>query len=197
METLIDKKTYKTKNFYKVKIAKTQIIITNTLRKDDNHIMRLLYKDFGKSKEWPMFTIKKSGKIIQHFSDIYHSNFMGIKEVDIKSISIVLENMGWLRKIDEYYYNWINESCDEKYVVKKKWLGYEYWDSYTDEQMDSLCNLCSMLCEKHNIVKSVIDFHHYHKDIKKYRGIVLKSNYFDNCSETNPVFKLEKLKNGL
>lgn len=190
METLIDKKTYKTKNHYKIKNAKRQIIIGNSLRKNDNHLIRLKNKDLGESKKYPTFTIKRNGKIYQHFNHNNHSDFIGIKEVDTKSITIVLENMGWLRKIDGVYYNWINEICDEDHVGEKKWMGYTFWHKYTKEQIDSLNKLCDFLCEKHNILKSFIDFHHHHKNIKKYRGVVLKSNHIENSTDTNPFLKL-------
>lgn len=197
IEEIIETKKYATKNYFKTKIAKTQIIVANSLRLGDNHIIRLKNKDFGKSKEWPTFTIRRNGEILRHFDDRNHGSFMKIKEVDIKSISIVLENMGWLRKIDDVYYNWINEVCDIESVVEKKWMGYNYWQSYPIEQIDSLVMLCNFLCEKHNIPKLVIDFHHYHKDIKKYRGVVLKSNHIENSTDSNPLLPLNIIRDGL
>lgn len=190
----INKKIYKTKNHYKTKNPKQQIIISNSLRFGHNHIIRLKNREFGKSKTWPTFSISRDGEIFQHFSDDYHSDFIGIKEVDIKSINIVLENMGWLRKMDNVYYNWLNEVCDKSLVKKKKWMGYEYWEDYTTEQMFSLIELCKFLQEKHNILSSVIEFHHYHRGIKKYRGVVLKSNHIENSTDSNPLLNLEKLK---
>jgi hypothetical protein len=197
VEKLIDKNTYATKNYYKTKIAKTQIIVANSLRFENNHIIRLKHKEFGRSKEYPTFSIKRDGKIIRHFNDAHHSDFMKIKEVDIKSISVVLENMGWLRKIEDVYYSWMNEECDEDLVGIKKWMGYTYWEKYTEKQIDSLVGLCNYLCEKHNILKSVIDFHHYHKDIKKYKGIVLKSNHIENSTDSNPLLPLKEIRERL
>ena len=197
IEDVINKNKYKTKNHYKTKIAKTQIIVANSLRLDDNHIIRLKHKNFGKSKNWSTFTVKRNGEILRHFNDVYHSDFMGKKEVDIKSITIVLENMGWLRKIGGGYYNWINEVCDPDTVINRKWMGYKYWQSYTDEQINSLIKLCKYLCDKHNIMKSVIGFHHHHKDIKKYKGLVLKSNHIENSTDSNPLLSLDKIEIGL
>lgn len=197
IEKLIDNKSYITKNHYKTKIAKTQIIVANSLRSEGNHLIRLKNKKNGESKDWPTFTIKRNGSILKHFNDNYHSDFMGIKEVDIKSITIVLENMGWLRKIDDIYYSWLNEICDKKNVANKKWMGYIYWEKHTKEQINSLILLCNFLCEKHNIVKSVIEFHHYHKDIKKYKGIVLRSNHIEDSTDSNPTLSLDVLKEGL
>lgn len=193
----INKKDFLTKNHYKTKLPKQQIIIANSLRMKDNHLVRLKYKDFGKSKKWSTFTIRRNGEVLQHFSDKNHSDFIGIKEVDIKSITITLENMGWLRKIDDVYYNWINEICDKKDVGRKNYMGYEYWHKYTEKQIDSLVELCDYLSEKHNILKSVIDFHHYHKDIKKYKGIVFKSNHIENSTDSNPLLDIKTIKNRL
>lgn len=194
METLIDKKTFKTQNHYKTKNVKTQIIIANSLRKNSNHLIRLKNRDFGMSKTWPTFTVTREGVIFQHFNEKYHSDFIGIKSVDIHGITIVLENMGWLRKIDDVYYSWVNEICDKEHVINKKTLGYEYWEKYSEKQMKSLSMLCDYLCDKNNIIKSVIDFHYYHADIKKYKGIVLRSNHIKDSTETNPILNLDKIK---
>ena len=65
----------------------------------------------------------------EHFDDKHHSDFLGIKTGDRQSISIVLENMGYLLKDPEAgYMNWLNEKCDEKDVLEKKWLQFNYWE---------------------------------------------------------------------
>ncbi len=192
-----NEKIYPTKNHHKTKTQKTQIVIANSLRLNDNHIIRLKNKDFGKSKMWPAFTINRGGDIFKHFNEAYYSDFIGNKEVDKIAITIVLENMGWLRKINNHFYNWINEICDEKTIGVKKWMGYTYWQKYTTKQMNSLNYLCHILCEKHNIIKSVIEFHHFHKDMKKYRGVVLKSNHIESSTDSNPLLDLDRMRNKL
>jgi len=195
METrIIFNDKFKTKNYYKSKKEKQQIIIGNSLRFGDNHIIRLKNKNFGKSDEWPTFTIKRNGLIYQHFNDKHYSNFIGKKEIDSVSISIILENMGWLRKIDGCFYNWVNERVESKHEVgKKKWQGYEYWHKYTIEQIEALKELIMFLCEKHKIHKSVIGFHHNHVGIKNYEGVVLRSNHIENATDSNPFLNLDDL----
>ena len=108
----IDNETYRIKDTcrYKTQIAKTQIILATSLRKDSNHIIRLLHKDYGKTKKWNTFTIARTGIIYEHFDPKFHSDFIGIKEVDKKSISIVIENMGCLFKTpSNKYINWLNQ----------------------------------------------------------------------------------------
>jgi N-acetyl-anhydromuramyl-L-alanine amidase AmpD len=191
----IDKQTYEVKEDcrYKTQIAKTQIILATSLRKDSNHIIRLLHKDYSKTKKWNTFTVTRTGIIYQHFDPKFHSDFIGIKEVDKKSISIVIENMGCLFKTPSgKNINWLNEICPDENVIERDFLGYKFWERFTDEQLQSIIELCNYLCEEHNIPKSVIDFHHYHKDTFKFRGIVFRSNYIDESSDINPSFDIQK-----
>lgn len=198
----IDKETYKTKekNRHKTITPKTQIVIGVSLRKDNHHLIRLQHKEHGESKKWNTFTITRNGKIYQHYDDKYHSDFLGIKEGDKRSISIVLENMGCLFQLDNgKYINWLNEICEPENVLEKEWLGYDSWEKFPEEQIDSLAELCNMLCEKHGIQKNIIEFNHFHKDISKYKGIVFRSNYIEDSSDINPLLDInmlsEKLQN--
>lgn len=196
----IDKETHKVGeiNHYKTTNVKTQIVIGLSLRKNNYHIIRLQHKDFGKTKKWNTYTIARDGNIYQHFDNKYHSDFIGIKEADIKSISIVFENMGGLVKSSEgNYINWLNETCDNDNVIKKTWLGYNNWEKISTEQVDSVVSLCKQLCEEHNIPKTCIDFYHYNQDIIKFRGIIFKSNYIENSGEINPMFDIVEFNDKL
>lgn len=191
---MIDKKTYKVKevNRYKTKTAKTQIVLATSLRKNNYHITRLQHKDYGKTKKWNTYTISRDGTIYQHFDDKHHSDFLGIKEGDKKSISIVLENMGSLFEFDDKYMNWLNEYCDKDLVVATEWGGYDFWEKFGDAQIEAVATLCNELCEKHNIPKACFETHHHHKSISKFRGIVFRSNYIEDSSDINPLFDIQK-----
>lgn len=191
----IDGDTYCVKEYnrYKTQTVKTQIILATSLRKGSYHITRLLHKDFGRTKKWNTYTVSRDGTIFQHYDTKYHTDFLGIKEADKKSISIVLENMGCLFQTPNgKYINWINEICDDENVVEKKWLGYSFWENIPDIQLESVAKLCTELCDKYNIPKVCIDFNNYHKDIIKFKGIVFRSNYIENSSDINPLFNIEK-----
>lgn len=195
-ELKIDKSTYAIAetNRYKVKSVKTQIVIATSLRKNSYHITRLQHKEIGNSKKWNTYTINRDGSVIfQHYDDKHHTDFLDIKAGDKQSISIVLENMGCLFELpDKTYINWLNEECPMDRVAEKKWLGYNYWEKFDDQQINALAKLCIMLCEKHNIPKDVINFQHYHKDIHRFKGIVFRSNYVEDSSDINPMFNLTK-----
>jgi len=191
----IDSETYNIPeiNRYKTQIAKTQIVLATSLRKDSNHIIRLQHKDYHKTKKWNTYTISRTGEIYQHYDPKFHSDFLGIKDADNKSISIVLENMGCLFEAPgNKYINWINEECDNENVVEKSWLGYRYWEKLYDEQIESTVMLCRRLCDDFNIPRVAIEFNHFHKDIRKFRGIVFRSNHIDECTDINPLFDISK-----
>ena len=191
----IDKETYAIKdtNRHKAQSPKTQIVIASSLRKDSNHIIRLQYKEFGKTKRWNTFTVSRDGIIYQHYDPKYHSDFLNIKEGDKQSISIVLENMGCLFEThDGSHINWLNEECDEELVVTKKWLGYDFWENYSDVQINATAELCKKLCNDFGIHPNVLEFKNYHKDVAKYKGIVFRSNYIEESSDMNPLFNIAK-----
>lgn len=192
----IEKETYKisTNNYIKSKYSKTQIVIGVSLRKGHNHITRLQHKEYGKTKKWNTYTIGRDGTIYQHYDDKYYTNFIGIKEGDKHNVSIVLENMGALYSIDdETRINWINEICEEENVIKKGWMGYNYWEKFPIKQLKSLTLLCNDICDNHDIPKKIIEFNHYHKDIYKFKGIVFRGNYIDDSSDMNPLLEITKL----
>jgi len=191
----IDKEIYHINkdNFIKRKTKKDQIIISFSLRKKDNHITHLKHKEYGKTKKWNTYTISRNGTIYEHYDPNYYSNFMNMKKINKKSISIVLENMCSLIKINENsYVNWLNEKCPTNKIIKKSFLGLHYWELIPDEQFKSVIDLCDKLCDRFNIPKKIIDFHHYNSNIDKFSGIVLKSNYVENTTTINPLFNLQK-----
>lgn len=192
---LIDSKTYWTKeiNRYKTQNPKIQIVLATSLRKENNHIIRLKHKEVGNSKKWNTYTITRDGLIYQHYDPKYHTDFLGIKEADKQTISIVLENMGNLFETsNNKYVNWINEECDSDKVVKKSWLGYTHWENFTKEQIIACAELCVFICDEFNIHKNVIEFNHYHKDTYKFKGIVFRGNYIDDSNDINPLFNINE-----
>lgn len=191
----INKKSYwvDKSNYYSSKNKKDQIVLSFSLRKGHNHIVRLQHKEFGKSKQWNTFTITREGNIYQHYDERYYTDFLNVKDGDKQSISIVMENMGSLIELTNHnFVNWLNEECDSDRVLQKKWLGYEYWEKIDDEQLNSLAQLCIDLCDKHDIPKKCIEFNHYHKDIAKFKGIVFAGNYIDDSGDVNPFFDITK-----
>lgn len=192
----IDKKTYKVKrdNYYITKHKKKQIILAGSLRKDNFHIKRLQKKDYGKSKKWPTYSISREGKIYQHFDPKYYSDFMGIKNVDKHSISVVLENMGMVFFDYEAntFLNSLHEKCEEDNVYEKNWRGYSYCESYTEKQYDSLFFLCVGLCDRFNIPLDSLGMNVIHDEAPNFNGIVTRSNFDVEYTDLNPSFNFTR-----
>lgn len=186
----IDKLLYPTNNYYKSKHDKTQIIIGGSLRKKNFHIKRYEISENGNAKAYPTYSISRDGNIYEHFNPEYYSDFMKNKDIDKKSISILLENMGMLfyDYESESYLNWVHDKCEEDMVYEKKWNGHTYWEKYTEEQYLSLVDLCKYLIDKFNIELDCLGFNVFYKDTIKYEGIVCRSNYSSDYTDLNPNF---------
>jgi hypothetical protein len=192
----IDKETYKIKreNYYVGKHKKNQIILAGSLRKENYHIIHLQHKEYGKSKKWPTFSISREGIIYQHYDPKYYTDFMGKKDIDKYSISVVLENMGMVFFDYEAdgFLNALHEKCDEKNVYEKNWRGYSYCEAYTEKQYDSVLNLCLYLCDEFSIPKDSFGFNVYHEETKKFKGIVTRSNFDPDYTDLNPSFNFKR-----
>ncbi len=192
----LDKDTYPIdqQNYHQVKSKKTQIIVGGSLRKGSNHIQHLKTKDMGTTKKWPTYSITREGVIHQHYDPSYYSEYMGVKEIDKKSISIVLENMGMLfyDANKECFMNWINEECNDKLVYEKLWKNCRYWECYTNKQYDSLSLLCGQLCKEHDIILDSLGFNVYQEETDKFNGIVTRSNFDSDYTDLNPSFDFQK-----
>jgi len=196
----IDKETYKIKqiNRYKNKTKKKQIIISFSLRKNNYHIIHSQNREYGKSKKWNTYTISREGNIYEHYNPEYYSDFMNIKKVDKKSISIVLENMcSVVKNNNGNYINWLNESCPKDVVIEKHFFGSKYWELIREKQYNSTIYLCNYLCEQFNIPKKIIDFHYYNENVEDFKGIVFRSNYFENSTNIHPLFDIQKIKENI
>lgn len=200
MVLAFDKETYalETKNYHAVKTKKSQIIIGGSLRSESNHIAHLKIKDFGLTKKWPTYTITREGKIYQHYDPVFFSEYMGIREIDKKAVSIVLENMGNLvyDANKEKFINWINEEVNdaEKLVGEQLWKNYRYWEKYTAPQCESLVGLCNYLLKELNIKLDAIGHNVLETeiDLGSFQGILTRSNFDSEYTDLNPMFNWNK-----
>lgn len=183
----------KKENYFCSNTTKKQILIANSLRKDNYHINRWENKNLGVNKDWSTYTITRDGIIYEHFPASKYSEFIGDKKVDKKIISIILENMGYLNKENNKYFNWLNEECDHKFVGEKKFLGFQYWEIFPEKQILCLIELLNLLCVKFSINNILIDFKNYHEDTIKFNGIVFRSNYVYETNDINPHFSIPEI----
>jgi len=161
------------------------------------HYAEWLYRLNGKNKKTATFTINKEGKIYQHYEPKFYSSFINNQQ-DKASISIILENIGWLRKdgISNKYVDWLGNEYrkNDEDVLHKRWRNYNYWDSYTEKQFESLEFLVTKLCQEYEISKNFIGHNVYDENVDLYKGIVFRSNYYQETTDVSPAFDMEILK---
>lgn len=190
-EESLDKKKL---NISKRKVKKTQILLFDTQRRYDEYISKLKYRYDGKYDDIPHYIVTKLGKVYNIFDSNHSSRTFDDYSFDNKLIKIAVENLGWLNKntITGTYTNWIDDIYrGEPYI--KGWRNKFYWDTYPSLQYDSLQELSSMLCEKHNIPKKIVTSNGYvnFNAIKNFKGISCKSNFSNIYTDINPSFNFE------
>lgn len=171
-------------------------MLTHTSRGINYYMMGLKYRYGGKYEKIPNYLISKDGNIKNFFEPKYSSNYFGVKKIDNRSIIICLENNGWLKKhhLSGKFMNWIGDIYFNK-PFEKKWRGYGFWDSYTDEQYEALSGLILELTEEFDIPLEYVGHNTKVTGVENFKGITSRSNYSDIYTDVSPSFDFEKLKN--
>ena len=195
----IDKESYEltTNNYFDKVFDKKQIILGNTLLTEMKHVNGWKLRLGGKYKKTSTFTVDRKGRIFQHFDPKYYSDFIGDKETDKQSITISLENQGWLLKdlLKDKYIDWVgNIYKRNKSVYEKRWRGFVYWDSYTKKQMKSCIFLINYLCENFGIEKKCVGHNTYIDGIDMFEGVTYRSNFQRDYTDLNPSWEFKKFK---
>jgi hypothetical protein len=145
-----------------------------------------------------MYTITINGKIYEHFNPKYSSEIIDKKDFDESTITILLENEGWLIKDlnDENryitYVGNIYNRIDEVFV--KKWRHNKYWSPYSQKQLDSTVYLINKLCNDFEIPKNVIHHNTKISNGYSYEGILYKSNLNTYFTDVNPSWDFAGIK---
>jgi len=171
---------------------KNKIILINTFRDIKGYLVSLKYRHNGEYDKIPNYVITKKGDILQLLGDSGYSNMFDDKLLNYNSIVIAIENLGWLEKNQDRgkNINWIGDIYNgEPYY--KKWRDYDFWDVYTEAQMNSLASLCSKICDKMKINKKFIG-HNIKTDISsKFNGILSRSNIYKSYTDVSPSFDIK------
>jgi len=173
---------------------KTQIILCHTSREVGDYLTSLKFRYNGRYDKIPNFVLTNKGEIIQLLDVHGYSNYIGDDVMNKKSVTIVLENLGWLEKkpLTDYYINW-NASIYKGKVFEKKWRDYFFWEPYREEQILSLGQLCSDLCEDLRIPRTCVGHNTRVEGMTKFEGICSRSNYDTRFTDLSPSFDFETL----
>ena len=171
---------------------KNKIILINTFRDIKGYLVSLKYRHNGEYDKIPNYVITKKGEILRLLGDSSYSNLFDDKLLKYNSIVIAIENLGWLEKNKDrgMNINWIGDIYNgEPYY--KKWRDYDFWDVYTEAQMNSLASLCSEICDRMKINKKFIG-HNIKTDINlKFNGILSRSNIYKSYTDVSPSFDIK------
>jgi len=188
-------------NFIKKLSLKKQIVIGNTFNNGMKHTIGWNTRYNGNYKKTAHFTISLDGTIYKHFDSCYCSEYFGDTTLDGKSIIILIENNGWVLKDAKKtsYITWngdiYNKDIDE--IVVKKWRGHEYWEPYTEKQIESAVFLVREVCEEFLIPLSITSHNTNIDDLRGYSGVLYKSNIDKKYTDLSPSWDFIKFKNKL
>jgi N-acetyl-anhydromuramyl-L-alanine amidase AmpD len=180
---------------------KKQIILCHTSREVGEYLSSLKFRYNSKYDKIPNYVITKEGEIIQLLPSQGYSNFFDDEKINMNSVVVSLENLGWLEKkvLTNYYINW-KGSIYNKEVFQKKWRDYFFWEPYTAKQFDVVSDLCISLLNEFKIDKKFIGHNTKVEGIEKFVGVTTRSNYDKNKTDLNPSFEfdnfLKKIENG-
>jgi len=176
-------------NVNRRKTKKTQVFLYDTGRRVDDYLAKLKYRHNEQYDDIPHYIITKTGRIIHVFDTNYYSKTFGKPEIDKRLVKIALENLGWLNKntITGVLHNWIGDPYRLEPHIQK-WREHYFWDPYTEEQFKSVVRLTKEICEKHNIPYQTVPGQGYLSNVRKFTGIVCKSNFLNIYTDINPSF---------
>lgn len=200
---IIDSTTYKLSenNFIVEGTSKNRIIIGSTYCIGMKHYNGWVHRYNGKYKKTAMFTVALNGKIYEHFSPNYYSEYMMDKKLNEDSITILLENEGWLIKdllTENQYINYIGNIYNrEDSVVEKSWRNQKFWAPFTSKQIKSTIELTKKLCENFQIPIEAISHNTNFDEAYDFNGILYKSNFKKYYTDISPAWDCELFKNKL
>jgi N-acetyl-anhydromuramyl-L-alanine amidase AmpD len=180
---------------------KTQIILCHTSREVGEYLSSLKFRYNSKYDKIPNYIITREGGIIKLLPDQGYSNFFSDENINMNSVVVSLENLGWLEKkpLTNDYINW-NGSIYNKEVFEKKWRDYFFWQPYTINQFDVTLNLCLSLLDELKIKRNFIGHNTKVDGIENFSGVTTRSNYDRTKTDLNPSFDFEnflkKIENG-
>jgi hypothetical protein len=197
----INKELYKLgeDNFINEGTIKSRIVLGNTFTTNMQHTIGWENRSGGKYKGTAMFTIAIDGTIYQHFSPNCFSNFFDEVELSESTISILIENEGWLTDnllTKNGYINYVGHIYKrEDNIIEKKWRNYKYWAPYTNEQMESAVKLVKELCSNYEIPLNVVKTNTTIKNLTNDNGVYYKSNFKKHYTDISPAWDFKGFKN--
>ena len=193
---LINKEYYfdDTEHIQKNRTKKKQIILLNSSCVLDEYLTKLRTRFNGKYNRLPCFFITQTGEIYQHFNPVYYSKLMEPQQIEKHSITIALENVGWLYRdsLTGKLTTWKGVEYSGEYV-EIPWRNKKYWATYSEDQYTKLAELIDYLCIEYSIIKDFIGNNIVINKPNYQKGILNRSNYTKNNYDLSPAADFKKI----
>ena len=184
-----------TSNYIPQGTKKNKIVIGSTYSTKMKHIEGWKTRCNGNYTKTAMFTIGIRGEIYQHFSPNYFSDFMLNPDINETSITILLENEGWLTKDlsnENKYINYVGHIYNRKAsIVEKRWRNQNYWAPFTNKQYDAAAELVVELSRGFNIPLDIIAHNTNFDEAPDFEGILYRSNFEKFYTDISPAWDCE------
>lgn len=159
------------------------------------------------------------GKIIKCIPDEYFAWHLGSTSKDkinmhmhIHSVGIEICNMGYLIKKGDSFFTYTGARVPDNHVedLGFKFRGYQYWQKYTEDQIDSTYALIKSIGKKHNIdlnlglkewlktsnAQKAFEFNEMARD-GKIKGVLSHTNVRKDKTDVSPQKLLVEMINSL
>lgn len=169
--------------------TKKQIILFHTGREVQEYLTSLQFRYNGSYDKIPNYLIDRKGNVHQLLTDIQFSNLFSETNINKNSVTICLENLGWLEKkpFSNAYINWKGSIYNEE-VYEKKWRDFFFWQPYTANQIKTTAEVCLQLMESLNIKRRCIGHNTKIEGAENFEGIISRSNFDIRYTDLNPSF---------
>jgi len=195
--------------FYPDEFNKTSIVLHFTVGFLMGDLATLIEQDSHMSVP---FVIGRNGTVYQLFNSAYWSYHLGRGSIggnavnSKRSIAIELSNIGPLSREGDVLNNIYGtkyctiEETDFYTKLDSPYRKYTYYSTFTEEQYESLSNLISYLCGKHNIPREFLPVEKRYRvfadahEAQAFEGICTHVNYrADGKVDIGPAFDWDKI----
>lgn len=212
----IHKRFLKPDQYVRSTTEKTGIVLHHTVGGSADSTFR--YWNESKDRVATHFLIDRNGSVYQCFPLNNWAFHIYIKspgnkipqkyknlgqEYDKRLIGIELCSFGPVTARNGRFYTIYNKEIDKSKVVKQSYRGYDYWEDYTDEQIESLKYLLQNLLVQYPVIaqslktdySDIFNINQQALDLKP--GIYSHTSYRQDKSDCVPTPKLLAMLNTL
>jgi len=149
-------------NYIKEEHEKTQVYLHHTAGGPSGEAV-FRYWEKTPERVATCVSISNDGTIVQGYSSKYWAYHLGLqkptfakfglpyKSLDKTSIGIEICNYGFLTEKNGKFVNYVGGVCEDICELETPYKNYKYWQSYTDEQIESTRKLLLYWGEKYGI----------------------------------------------